>query len=170
MRATFMPCSASGIAQPRVTSSTSDAWTPGARFSASAMTVAAISSGRVPRSVPFGALPTGVRTAETITASCMPITQQILDRVGDLARLAVEQMIRGVDHDELLRFLRAGVQRLDVAQRTDLVALAVDEELRLGRRRDRFEIVARHRRRDADERRDARVGRADRQRDVRSER
>ena len=32
---------------------------PGARRSASAIAVAASSSGRVPRSVPFGALPTG---------------------------------------------------------------------------------------------------------------
>ena len=63
MRATFSPCSASGIAQPRITSSTSAGSSPGARASASAMTVAAISSGRVYRSVPLGALPTAVRTA-----------------------------------------------------------------------------------------------------------
>jgi hypothetical protein len=35
------------------------------------MTIAASSSGRVVRSAPFGALPTGVRTAETRTASFM---------------------------------------------------------------------------------------------------
>ncbi len=46
MRATFSPCSASGIAQPRITSSISAGSTPGARRSASAMTAAAISSGR----------------------------------------------------------------------------------------------------------------------------
>ena len=46
MRATFRPCSASGIAQPRITSSTSRGSTPGARRSASPMTAAAISSGR----------------------------------------------------------------------------------------------------------------------------
>ena len=68
-RATFMPCSASGIAQPMITSSTSDFSSPSARLRASSMTAAPISSGRVFRSVPFGAFPTAVRTAETITAS-----------------------------------------------------------------------------------------------------
>ena len=47
MRATFRPCSASGIAQPRITSSISAGSRPGARRSASAMTIAARSSGRV---------------------------------------------------------------------------------------------------------------------------
>src|SRR4051812_22887605 len=68
MRATFMPCSASGIAQPMITSSISDASTAGARLSASLMTAAPSSSGRVPRNAPFGALPTAVRAAETMTA------------------------------------------------------------------------------------------------------
>jgi hypothetical protein len=71
MRATFMPCSASGIAHPRITSSISAASMPGARRSASPIAAAASSSGLVPRSVPFGALPTAVRTAETMTASFM---------------------------------------------------------------------------------------------------
>ena len=71
MRATFNPCSASGIAQPMITSSTSAGSTPGARASASRSTTAPISSGLVVRSVPAGALPTAVRTAETMTASCM---------------------------------------------------------------------------------------------------
>ena len=71
MRATFSPCSASGIAQPRMTSSMSDGSMPGARCSASAMTAAAISSGLTVLSAPFGARPTAVRVAETITASCM---------------------------------------------------------------------------------------------------
>ncbi len=68
IRATFSPCSASGIAQPRITSSISAGSRPVARRSAAAMTTAAISSGRVERSAPFGALPTAVRAAETITA------------------------------------------------------------------------------------------------------
>ena len=71
MRATFSPCSASGIAQPMMTSSTSPGSMPGARRSASPITVAARSSGLVPRRVPFGALPTAVRTAETMTASAI---------------------------------------------------------------------------------------------------
>jgi hypothetical protein len=71
MRATLSPCSPSGIAHPRMTSSISEASMPGARRSASLMTVAAISSGRMVRSEPPGALPTAVLVAETITASCM---------------------------------------------------------------------------------------------------
>ena len=71
IRATFNPCSASGMAQPKITSSISAGSTPGARASASRMTIAASSSGRVVRSAPFGALPTGVLTAETRTASFM---------------------------------------------------------------------------------------------------
>ena len=71
IRATFSPCSPSGIAHPTITSSTSPASKPGARFNASAMTTAAMSSGRVNRNVPDGALPTAVRTAATMTASFM---------------------------------------------------------------------------------------------------
>src|SRR3954462_6793162 len=111
IRATFMPCSASGIAQPMITSSTSAASIPGARLSASAIAEAPSSSGRVPRSVPPGALPAAVLTAETITASFI-IPQQILDRVGDLRDLAVEQMIGGVDDDQ---FLRLGAARVEGA-------------------------------------------------------
>jgi hypothetical protein len=52
-----------------ITSSISAASNPGTRAIASLITAAPISSGRVLRKVPFGALPTAVRTAETITAS-----------------------------------------------------------------------------------------------------
>src|SRR5207237_9599567 len=68
-RATFMPCSASGIAQPMITASISDAGKRGTRAIAALMTAAPISSGRVFRKVPLGAFPTAVRTADTITAS-----------------------------------------------------------------------------------------------------
>jgi hypothetical protein len=71
MRATFIPCSASGMAQPTMTSLMSLPSTPGARRRTSLMTAAAMSSGRTVRRAPFGALPTAVRVAETITASCM---------------------------------------------------------------------------------------------------
>jgi len=47
MRATFRPCSPSGIAHPSTTSSTSAASTAGTRASASRRTIAARSSGRV---------------------------------------------------------------------------------------------------------------------------
>src|SRR4051812_32011613 len=130
IRATFMPCSASGIAQPMITSSTSAASMPGARFSASAMATAPSSSGRVPRSVPPGALPDAVLTAETMTASFI-IPQQILERVGDLRDLAVEQMIGRVNHHQLLRLGGAGVERAHVLQEADFVELALDEKLRL---------------------------------------
>src|SRR5215469_9523929 len=69
IRATFIPCSASGIAQPRITSSISLGSRPFARATASLIATAARSSGRVARNVPFGALPTAVRTELTITAS-----------------------------------------------------------------------------------------------------
>src|SRR6185503_10888373 len=58
-------------AQPMITSSISDVSSPGTRVTASLITVAPISSGRVVRNVPFGALPTAVLTADTITASLM---------------------------------------------------------------------------------------------------
>ena len=68
IRATFIPCSASGIAQPMMTSSISLASTAGARSITAPIAAAAISSGRVVRNVPRGALPIAVRAAETITA------------------------------------------------------------------------------------------------------
>ena len=134
MRATFSPCSASGIAQPRMTSSISDAFTPCARFTASRMTVAASSSGRVFRSAPAGALPTGVRTADTMRASPIEILQQIFDGVANFACLAVEKMIGAVDHDKLLRFVQQRVEPSDFLQRNQLVAFAVDDERGLGGR------------------------------------
>src|SRR5439155_331778 len=119
-RATFMPCSASGIAHPRITSSISRGSIPGARFRASAMAAAASSSGRVPRSVPPGALPAAVRTADTITASCIrtsrgpasegPVFQQIFNRVCDLGDLPVEQMVRPVNDDQLFRLCGAKIE------------------------------------------------------------
>jgi len=69
MRATFIPCSASGMAQPRITSSISFLSNCGTRSSAPRMAMAASSSGRVVRKVPLNARPTGVRTDEAITTS-----------------------------------------------------------------------------------------------------
>src|SRR5262249_51023614 len=69
IRATFIPCSPSGIAQPRITSSISFASSPGTRAIASLIANAAKSSGRVARNDPLYALPTGVLTALTIHAS-----------------------------------------------------------------------------------------------------
>ena len=66
IRATFMPCSASGIAQPTITSAMRCGSMPGALASAARITCASRSSGRVLRNMPRGALPTGVRTAATM--------------------------------------------------------------------------------------------------------
>src|SRR4051812_23583600 len=69
-RATFSPCSPSGWAQPRTTSSIR---LPGisARRRASLTTSAARSSGRVKRRFPFTARPMGVLTADRIATSRM---------------------------------------------------------------------------------------------------
>src|ERR1035437_8986149 len=86
MRAMFIPCAASGMAQPRMTSSTCSADNCGTRASASRMARAARSSGRIVRSFPFGALPIGVRTAATRKASLMlSVPQRFagLEGVGD---------------------------------------------------------------------------------------
>src|SRR6185437_11709405 len=69
-RATFSPCSASGWAQPRTTSSTS-AGAMAARFIASRATSAQRSSERVFLKTPRGARPMGVRTAERMVTSRM---------------------------------------------------------------------------------------------------
>ena len=66
MRATFMPCSASGIAQPMMASSMRLTSMPGACATTDFSTCASMSSGRVLRNTPLGALPTGVRVAATM--------------------------------------------------------------------------------------------------------
>ena len=81
-RATLFPCSASGIAQPRITSSISLGLSAGARRRTSLITAAAVSSGRVSRSVPRGALPTAVRAMETMTASFIVLSLPELTSAG----------------------------------------------------------------------------------------
>src|SRR5262245_2224164 len=83
-RATFIPCSASGIAQPMITSSICDVSSPGTRSTASLITAAPISSGRVVRNVPRGALPTAVLTADTITASLISVLRLVAQRLPRL--------------------------------------------------------------------------------------
>ena len=58
--ATFKPCSASGIAFPTIRSSILSLSNSGTSAISFSITVAAISSGRVNRREPFGALPTAV--------------------------------------------------------------------------------------------------------------
>src|SRR5579864_2255706 len=77
MRATFMPCSASGMAQPMMTSSISLGSSCGTLASAPLMATAASSSGRVARSVPLKARPTGVRTDEAIMTSRMDLYRDV---------------------------------------------------------------------------------------------
>ena len=55
MRATFMPCSASGMAQPTITSSMAAGSSPGHRASALFSACASMSSGRTLRNMPRGA-------------------------------------------------------------------------------------------------------------------
>src|SRR5262245_30280873 len=69
MRATFIHCSASGVAQPMITSSISFLSSWGMRSSAPLMATAARSSGLVARSVPLPDFPTAVRTELAITTS-----------------------------------------------------------------------------------------------------
>jgi hypothetical protein len=69
VRATFIPCSASGNAQPIITSSICDASKPSARLPLPESPPRPFHPGRVFFKVPFGAFPTAVRTADTITAS-----------------------------------------------------------------------------------------------------
>src|SRR5690242_16392073 len=161
IRATFRPCSASGIAQPRITSSISEGSTPGARLSASAMVTAANSSGRVERRIPFGAFPTAVLTAETITASCIrfydwlcgPIAQQILDGVRYFTHFTVKQVVRGVDDREFLRFGGTRVKLTHLFQRADLIPFAVNEILGFCAGGERAEVVPRDRHGDAEKER-----------------
>src|SRR5215467_6489422 len=72
-------------------------------------------------------------------ASAGPVAEEIFDRITDLEYLAVEQMIGRVDDDELLWIGGARVELLHLLQRTQLVALALDEELRLRARPHRLE-------------------------------
>src|ERR1700752_488408 len=74
MRAMLSPCSPSGKAQPMTTSSIWAGSRFDVRLSKAWIAVAAISSGRTVASPPRFALPTGVRTALTITASFIRIS------------------------------------------------------------------------------------------------
>src|SRR5688572_27961669 len=158
MRATLSPCSASGIAQPMMTSSTSDAEAPGARFKASRNTSAASSSGRTSWSAPEGALPTGVLTAETIRASAIEILQQIFDRVTHLRGPAVEHVVGRVDDHELLRLRELAVELAYLFEWNQLVHFAVNQKRRPAGSDDRRKIAAADGRCDAKQRRHARVG------------
>src|SRR5690348_6876500 len=101
IRATFMPCSASGIAQPRITSSISLGSSCGTLSSAPLIAMAPSSSGRVARSVPLNARPTGVRIEETITASRIcpfaPVLPDQFLHPGKLRRIGRYQCQLAID-------------------------------------------------------------------------
>ena len=103
MRATFRPCSASGIAQPRITSSTVGRVDAGRAAAPRESHGAAISSGRVPSGGPIRRLADGGPNGGNDYSVFHGVTQEVFHRIGDLPNLAVEQMIRRVDDDELLR-------------------------------------------------------------------
>src|SRR5215468_8926016 len=113
MRATFMPCSASGMAQPRITSSISLGSRAGTRASASLMTSAARSSGRVVRSEPLYPRPTGVRTEETMTASAMGnlLSCGIFPIVGRHAEKSKSPNKRMVDSPEAITEIVSNCRR-----------------------------------------------------------
>src|ERR1035438_555137 len=75
IRAMLLPDSASGMAQPRITSSMSSLGTCGYLARSARITMAARSSGRVLRSAPRVAFPTGVRRQSTMTASGIEISR-----------------------------------------------------------------------------------------------
>src|SRR5206468_10372735 len=103
-------------------------------------------------------------------ALCAPSRQQVFDGVPDLARFAVEQMVCRVDDDELLGVLATRVELLHILQWAELVAFALNEELRLRAAANRLEIVTSERWRDADERRDVWIACAHCERDPGAER
>ena len=74
MRATFIPCSPSGIAQPRITSSIRAGSRFGTRSSAPRIATAPRSSGRVSFRLPLYALPTAVRTDAMIYAFAIVVS------------------------------------------------------------------------------------------------
>src|SRR5919112_5045502 len=180
MRATFSPCSASGIAHPRMTSSTSAGSSPGARRNASVMTTAPMSSGRVVRSAPLGAFPIGVRTALTITASFMihfrKIGEKILERLAGFLSFAVEQVIGAINHDKLFRLFQPAIECPHRLKRAHLVGFPLNEKLWFGAGQRALERIylsghrRGHRRRDPNQRRDSVVRSPNLQRDPRSKR
>src|SRR6478735_9924860 len=97
MRATFMPCSPSGMAQPMIASSMRLTSMPGACATTLLSTCASMSSGRVLRNTPRGALPTGVRVAATMYASCICLVMEsVPERLAGLQH--VRDAFLGLGH------------------------------------------------------------------------
>src|SRR6266536_1497381 len=115
MRATFMPCSYSGIAQPTITSSIRAGSICGTCVSTRLSTCASSESGRVCRKAPRGALPTGVRVAATMLASCSCLVILTVSKTG-VAFRSIPQRLARLErvHDAFLR-LRVPEQRHELA-------------------------------------------------------
>src|SRR5262245_8798102 len=115
-RATLLPCSASGIAQPSTTSSTISAFNGGTRASAPSMTAAAMSSGRVSRS-DFPALPTAVRTLDTTTASRMTSSPLLVPEGRPFLQRVLDALLRLLRAEERQEGLPLEVQEVLLARR-----------------------------------------------------
>ena len=111
MRATFSPCSASGIAQPRITSSISsgvDAGRAPQRFADDGgrhLVGPDRAQGAVRRLADGGA--GGGNDYRVVHEKSV---EQVAQRVAHLARLPVEQMVGAIDLDQLLRVLQLRVE------------------------------------------------------------
>src|SRR2546423_1144551 len=104
----------------------------------------------------------------TVTADAVIGTPE---RFADFGRVTIEQVIGRVDHDQLFGLGKLAVVLPHVLDRTDAVRLALHEELRFRALQRVREVVPELRpgRRDPDQHRHAIVGRADFERDGRSE-
>src|SRR5690606_17251855 len=129
-RATFRPCSASGMAQPMIASSISWGSSAGACPSAARIAATRRSSGRVLRNTPRGALPIGVRAAATMYASWTCRVMKLL--------LSVPHRLAGLHHphDPLL-----GLRM--VQQRDEGLALQ-PQHPGLVHQRPRLDVAAAH--------------------------
>ena len=103
-------------------------------------------------------------------ASAVEIGEQIHHRLANLLRLALEEVIRVLDDGQLLRLGDLRIEAADVAQRNQLVTIAVDEELGKAGFLDRAEVELVHGQADAEEQLDARIVQPDVPRDPRAER
>ena len=113
--ARFMPCSASGKAQPTITSSICRASNCGTCFSTPESTCAPISSGRERRNTPLGALPMAERPRATITASFISRTPLIPERFAG-GQDGPDPLQRLLGHDQLSIALGFQIQQLSLTR------------------------------------------------------
>src|SRR5450759_5765559 len=80
----------------------------------------------------------------------MSMGEEVLDRVGHLGEMAIEEVVGAVDDNQFLGFGRPAVELPDVTQGTEFVPLAVNEVLRIGGLLHGGEVEQLRRQRDAD--------------------